>query len=175
VFVHADGATSGTIVYPGRGAHSGAAEPTPAPRSALPFGGRYELVLSVAPECRAGFPDVLRNKVFKIRFESRGDRSEIEFEDPTIPRYVSPQTIAYGYLTKNEGRDWVTLQLYFSEEFLNPAEVVETYSVGGGAQGFLEGKGAQGHFLGSLSYSGSTLGPGVQCTNGLHDFVLMPI
>jgi hypothetical protein len=117
---------------------------------------------------------MFRNKVYRIRFETSGDHSEIVFEDPTIPRYVEPLTQAYGFLTKNEGRDWITVQLSFKEEFVNPADVVESYAVSGTAQSFLEGSGAEGHFLGSLSYSGLTFGPEVHCVSGLHDFSLLP-
>lgn len=147
--------------------------PTPTPQAALPFEGRYELVIAIASDCRDQFPDSLRNKVYSIRLTTAGNGSLIAFDNPDVVRGMNDITV--GFVTQLEGRDWVTLRLFFGEEFVNSMGVHERYSVGGSAQGFLDRDRAEGHFFGQVSYSGTSLGPYAICMSGAHDFLLRPI
>jgi hypothetical protein len=150
--------------------------PTPTPQAALPFEGRYELVIAIAPNCRDQFPDSLRNKVYSIRLTTAGNRSPIAFDNPEVHDHTRDMNfMAYGFLTQFEGRDWVTLRLSFHEHFANSTGVDERYGVVGSAQGFLDRDLAEGHFFGQVSYSGTSLGPDASCMGGAHDFLLRPI
>jgi hypothetical protein len=130
-------------------------------------------VIAVAPACRDRFPDSLRNKVYSIRLTTAGNRSLIAFDNPDVVRGMND--ITEGFVTQLEGRDWVTLRLFFGEDFVNSMDVHERYGVGGNAQGFLDRDRAEGHFFGQVTYSGTSLGPYAICASGAHDFLLRPI
>jgi hypothetical protein len=71
-----------------------------------------------------------------------------------------------------DGRPEILLNLY--QVVASPGGVAELYSVSGGGGWAAGAEQFEGHFLGQITYSGTSLGPYTTCISGQHDLALRP-